>query len=411
MKTLCKGCDECLDENNIIDHIDGELNNIKLNNLREVNQRINHHNKKVKRKNYFHGVNENHNGKFSSSITINGNIKNLGTFSSQEEAYHSYVLESKKNNLKIDVFQEYHKDYLTWLDSPNYKFIREESPAKQKNELLRGVYYKKSTDRYESKYKRKYIGTHYTLKDAHINYQNYYYKDNKVFNVFCDGYDLVKSDLIFDGVISAWIHRLGDIYRTGINKRDKNGNKKLVLMNLVTKISPKIINVGGVKYQDLVHPFWSNEKIQEYINQFHNPDVGSHTYTYGQLIYNYNGVNQYKEVIEKLKNDSGTRRGIISLWNPEVDSFRESNPCLNHIELYVENNKLCSTITFRSHSYDNAMPLNLYAIFDMLIKMSNELGLDVGIMTLISINAHIYKESMDMVEKVFFDKDLIGKII
>jgi hypothetical protein len=80
---------------NQIDHINHDRADNRLSNLREVTQSENSQNQiqaKSHSKTGVLGVNRAKNGKFRSSITVEGRVKFLGTFATVEEAKNAYLL-------------------------------------------------------------------------------------------------------------------------------------------------------------------------------------------------------------------------------------------------------------------------------------------------------------------------------
>jgi hypothetical protein len=73
--------------NNSIDHIDGDRSNNKIDNLRDVTNQQNQWNRTTA-KGYSWNKNAN---KFQAKIHINGNIKHLGYYTTEQEARNAYL--------------------------------------------------------------------------------------------------------------------------------------------------------------------------------------------------------------------------------------------------------------------------------------------------------------------------------
>lgn len=83
---------ECEVLENILDHVDGNGLNNRIENLRKVSNRENSQNKKVHRAGALVGANwDKSRKKWFSSIQINGKTKYLGRFNSQTEAHQKYM--------------------------------------------------------------------------------------------------------------------------------------------------------------------------------------------------------------------------------------------------------------------------------------------------------------------------------
>lgn len=78
----------------IIDHINGNRSDNRIENLRDVNYRINNENRKVIKANKLHskflGVGK-CKGKYRARINVKGVAIHIGTFETEEEAYNAYI--------------------------------------------------------------------------------------------------------------------------------------------------------------------------------------------------------------------------------------------------------------------------------------------------------------------------------
>lgn len=85
---------------NIIDHIDGDSLNNKIENLRDVSTRENQSNMAVHRKGHLVGSTFNrHRNKWHSRIWHNGKSVHLGFYSTDKEAHEMYLKYKKAHNL------------------------------------------------------------------------------------------------------------------------------------------------------------------------------------------------------------------------------------------------------------------------------------------------------------------------
>jgi hypothetical protein len=74
-----------------VDHIDGDGLNCQRNNLRFVTRRQNFQNRHIKRTSKYPGVSwDKINNKWRAGMNLNGASKNLGRFSTEEDAFRAY---------------------------------------------------------------------------------------------------------------------------------------------------------------------------------------------------------------------------------------------------------------------------------------------------------------------------------
>lgn len=133
-----------------------------------------------------------------------------------------------------------------------------------------------------------------------------------------------------------------------------------------------------------------------------NGDLGA---VYGEQWRNWNkeGIDQLQNVIDDIKNNSDSRRMIVSAWNPSVlpdtsVSFSENvangkaalPPCHAFFQFYVANGKLSCQLYQRSADIFLGIPFNI-ASYALLVHMIAQVcGLKVGEFIHTFGDAHIY---------------------
>jgi thymidylate synthase len=133
--------------------------------------------------------------------------------------------------------------------------------------------------------------------------------------------------------------------------------------------------------------------IQTIISDSHTTDINNTlSYTYGQRIHKHLPI-----IVAKLKKDKGTRQAYLSLWE-ECDYIHENPPCMVSLCFNIIDNKLCLNVVFRSHDIFKAYKMNIYGLTRLQDNVLEELGkgvVEIGNLTVISINAHIYANDYD----------------
>ena len=76
-----------------------------------------------------------------------------------------------------------------------------------------------------------------------------------------------------------------------------------------------------------------------YWNEFGDPDTGELRLSYGNSWYNFNGVNQVRNVLNNLRSNPYDRRHIISAWNPEGMEDLSLPPCHFLYQFYLDEDK------------------------------------------------------------------------
>ena len=135
---------------------------------------------------------------------------------------------------------------------------------------------------------------------------------------------------------------------------------------------------------------------------------GSLNVDYGNLWFNFGGVNQMQQVKDKLRNSPADRRMIVSGWNP-VGMEDLSLPCCHLLyQWYVRED--CLDMIWYQRSVDTMIGLPSDIILAALwnILLANEVGMKPGKITMMLGDTHIYEEhfskAQDYCANVLFGK-------
>jgi len=113
---------------------------------------------------------------------------------------------------------------------------------------------------------------------------------------------------------------------------------------------------------------------------------------YGQRILQPRpGLNQLSAVIERLKEDGGSRRAAISVYQAE-DSSRQSKdiPCTFGLFYYLREGQLHSTTLMRSNNATVLLPYNIFEFSLLAEIVAAELEVPLGTLVHTAISMHIY---------------------
>ena len=176
------------------------------------------------------------------------------------------------------------------------------------------------------------------------------------------------------------------------------------------KILRRIVDFGGVKYLphhdqyvleldepivvSMSHPTidmipresgWNIQTLDLYAQQFLIPTNDGFTYTYGERIFN-----QVEHAITKLSHDPTSRQSIAVAWIKDRDPYMNYPPCMIVMDFKIYDDKLTTTVYFRSNDMYMAWPQNVYGIIAVMKYVAMQLGIAVGRLTTISNAPHIY---------------------
>lgn len=107
---------------------------------------------------------------------------------------------------------------------------------------------------------------------------------------------------------------------------------------------------------------------------------------------------QLIELINGIKEDPYSRRHIISAWNPGELEHMALPPCHVMSQFYVNNGKLSCQMYQRSADMFLGLPFNIasYALFTHML--AQVCRLEVGELTIVIGDAHIYENHVDQVK-------------
>lgn len=134
-------------------------------------------------------------------------------------------------------------------------------------------------------------------------------------------------------------------------------------------------------------------------------DGNKFSYQYAERLWTNN---QFRTVIDTLKNDSGTRQAVLSVWNPDLDMKAEKLgggnriPCSLFYQFMIRNNRLHCQYFMRSNDALGHFPIDLYCATGLMEYVVNELkntypDLKVGSLSYMACSFHCFKWDMEKI--------------
>ncbi len=211
-------------------------------------------------------------------------------------------------------------------------------------------------------------------------------------------------------VAEAWLKVLDTILKFGKESGTHYDDMQKEIVNLMSIISdedPNNLFVPDYFPSDRQH-------VNEYIPRMTKDLPGGVTkkeYTYGSRMRSWFGVDQVNGAVEKLVREPVSRAVVISLWDTVQDLTLGGSPCLNHIWMRINNDKLYMTSIFRSHDMFEGYPENALALRCLqeeirkdvengLKAKGQEIELKLGNLVILSQSAHIYDDSWERCAKI-----------
>ncbi|KUK74396.1 MULTISPECIES: thymidylate synthase [Methanobacterium] len=197
---------------------------------------------------------------------------------------------------------------------------------------------------------------------------------------------LIKTPTIKSG----WETLVKRVMEKGAEIKDERGSLTLEIRNTVVNIKRPLELEIPKGY------FWSGEKLEIYAEQFLSDDKQGFVYTYGnRLRGHFEGIDQIGEAILRLKNCRESRRAISVTWDPTTDTKNEEVPCMILVDFKIRDGKLHTTGLWRSHDIYGAWFPNAVGLTHLAKYVAEEVGVEVGSLTIHSISAHIYQVNFE----------------
>lgn len=188
--------------------------------------------------------------------------------------------------------------------------------------------------------------------------------------------------------VDGWTRVVRKIMASGMERKDERGIKTKWCDNLMVHVSKPLEN----RVTDL-YPF--SEKIlkEKYATQLLTPDRMDFDYTYGERLNAWGDgeANQIEYIIKKLSSNPNSRRAVATTWDPRKDIESDEVPCLNHFVFMTRRNLLDLSVMIRSNDMYGAWLANMYALAELLAHVTKRVNLEIGTVTTLSVNAHIYE--------------------
>lgn len=191
------------------------------------------------------------------------------------------------------------------------------------------------------------------------------------------------NSIISNSIGECWINSIQYVVDNGNKHYDEDIKIKEVLGLNVEIKKPCFTD-------EIVNKFGDKNVIKRTLEKFSKGVIMSdRPFTYGECIYNKNGVNQFEWLVKRLKNKKETKSATICLLTEGVE---DSNlPCLTTIDIKIRENKLILQFFFRSQNIFGRQYANLLALAKLQFDLADRLSVEVGVLKGYVSSAHIYE--------------------
>jgi thymidylate synthase len=194
---------------------------------------------------------------------------------------------------------------------------------------------------------------------------------------------------------TGWESLVKRIMKDGVLITDERGSVTKEILNTMVNVKNPMDSESPKGY------FWTGEKLDKYSEQFLSKDKQGFIYTYGnRLRAHFDNIDQIQEAIKRLNNFKESRRAISITWDPTIDTKNDEVPCMMLVDFKIRDGKLHTTGLWRSHDIYGAWFPNAVGLSNLTKYVAGEVGMEVGMLTIHSISAHIYEVNFDEAERV-----------
>ncbi len=149
--------------------------------------------------------------------------------------------------------------------------------------------------------------------------------------------------------------------------------------------------------------YYKNETLLQFIEKIKNDKefakkFGNLGPVYGKQWRDFSGVDQFKKIINEIKNNPNSRRLIVSAWNPKDLDDMMLPPCHLLFQFYVKNNKLSLQLYQRSADVFLGVPFNISSYSALLTLIAHHLNLEVDEFIHTTGDTHIYLNHIDQIK-------------
>lgn len=223
----------------------------------------------------------------------------------------------------------------------------------------------------------------------------------------------IKIIFIYLFSMKQYLDLMNKIITEGIKKDDRTGTKTISIfghqMRFPLKDGFPLLTTKKIHLKSIIYEllwFLRGETNIKYLNEHNiqiwnewankNGDLGP---IYGYQWRSWNGhIDQIKEAINMILNNSNSRRIIISAWNVEDLPKMNLPPCHCLFQFYVANGTLSLQLYQRSADLFLGVPFNITS-YSLLLKMVAQVtGLLAGDFIHTLGDAHIYTNHIEQVK-------------
>jgi thymidylate synthase len=187
------------------------------------------------------------------------------------------------------------------------------------------------------------------------------------------------------------------------------GMKTHEMLDVVIKLDPHRAIVNGIN-RKLSFKLISMEALQliscsSYPQRTVKAAPGMGRYMNGGVFHGAYGVRmgmQLEAAINRLKSDKDSRQALITIWDPVLDAFRETQPkdvpCTTILQFLIRNDQLVLHVTMRSNDCWWGTPHDWGQFSQLQLAMANVLDVEAGPYYHHAVSFHLYEKDFEKID-------------
>lgn len=211
--------------------------------------------------------------------------------------------------------------------------------------------------------------------------------------------------ILADDPWSAWKQLIFSLVRFGRTVNLAKGPRRELQNVQVVVENP---DVDGIELNRLSRYGFDPAHLERYRRDILNEVVqADETYTYGNRLRAYFGLDSLAEAVRRLRQDPEDRKSYLVLWDPRRDlAAAKGHPCLVSLFFRRFSKHLTLTASFRTHNALDAWLINFFGLKTILDYVASRTGMRPGAITVFSHSISIDAGQLDRAQLIARDAAL-----
>jgi thymidylate synthase (methanogen type) len=202
----------------------------------------------------------------------------------------------------------------------------------------------------------------------------------------------MNEKLLSNTIGSAWLNSINAVMKYGSAYHDEDVLVKELLSLAIHVEHPSSEDEFIYKHGDI-------SVIDNMLCKFSKGIVmPDRPFTYGQRIFDYQGIDQFEWLIHRISNKLETKSATITLQVP--GDTHPNQPCLSTLDAKIRHGKLHFQFFFRSQNIFGRQYANLIALAKLQEGLAFRLDVTVGSLSGFIASAHIYEYDFEDAEQL-----------